>query len=78
MTRCPGAGDGHNCPVIPSISLTRLRSNIGDELAIPAAGITCIVGANNVGKSQLLRDVIALVRGHVKVPTRGQRKSPPR
>lgn len=33
----------------------RLRS--GDEVSIERSGVTCIVGANNVGKSQLLREI---------------------
>jgi predicted ATPase len=46
-----------------------LTSNTGDVVTVPIAGITCIVGANNAGKSQLLRDVRAIaseVQPHLK------------
>lgn len=34
-----------------------MTSNLGDEVTLPRAGVTCIVGANNVGKSRLLMDI---------------------
>lgn len=45
---------------------TRLRvrsltSNTGDTVSVPLSGVTCFVGANNAGKSQLLRDVRAII-----------------
>ena len=47
--------------VTPDARLTKLITNCGDELVVPRAGVTCIVGGNNVGKSQLLRDTVALL-----------------
>jgi ABC-type cobalamin/Fe3+-siderophores transport system ATPase subunit len=44
--------------------LRKLVTNCQDDLVVPSAGVTCIVGGNNVGKSQLLRDVIALLERH--------------
>lgn len=41
--------------------LTRIESNAGDTVDLPLAGVTCIVGGNNVGKSQLLRDIVTYV-----------------
>jgi len=35
-----------------------MTSSRGDEVPLIAAGVTCIVGANNAGKSQLLRDLV--------------------
>ena len=49
-------GDGDRGPGI-TVRLTALRSSAGDEIVIPRAGVTCIVGGNNVGKSQLLREI---------------------
>lgn len=37
--------------------VTSVTSNTDEEVAILAAGVTCIVGGNNAGKSQLLRDI---------------------
>lgn len=34
-----------------------VTSNLGDEVDLPEVGVTCIVGANNVGKSRLLKDL---------------------
>lgn len=36
-------------------------TNCGDTAELPSVGITCIVGSNNVGKSQLLRDIVSLL-----------------
>lgn len=39
-----------------------LTSKDDQQLTIAQAGVTCIVGGNNVGKSQILRDLLALLR----------------
>ncbi len=39
------------------LKISRIISNLGDNIDLPANGVTCIVGANNVGKSQLLADI---------------------
>lgn len=39
-------------------SIQSIETNAGDSAVLPKAGVTCIVGSNNVGKSQLLRDII--------------------
>src|SRR5215510_14886810 len=31
----------------------------GDEVPLVQSGVTCVVGANNAGKSQLLKDLVA-------------------
>ncbi|MGN7705033.1 AAA family ATPase [Cellulosimicrobium sp. 22601] len=37
--------------------IAKLTSNLGDVVDLDDAGITCIVGPNNVGKSKLLREI---------------------
>src|SRR4051812_11828716 len=44
------------------VRLDWLESSSGDRIQIPHAGVTCIVGGNNVGKSQGLRDTLALLQ----------------
>lgn len=44
---------------IVEVRLTGFRVSGGDEVALPRSGVTCIVGGNNVGKSQLLREIAA-------------------
>ncbi len=41
--------------------LRALVTNSDDSAELPAVGVTCIVGSNNVGKSQLLRDIVSLL-----------------
>ena len=41
------------------VRIASIRSSGGDVVALPDAGVTCIVGGNNVGKSQLLREIHA-------------------
>lgn len=41
--------------------VTSLTTNAGDIASCLPAGVTCIVGGNNVGKSQLLRDIMQLL-----------------
>jgi ABC-type cobalamin/Fe3+-siderophores transport system ATPase subunit len=43
------------------VSLSAMTSNCGDEVELPSAGVTCIVGGNNAGKSQTLRDIASLL-----------------
>lgn len=40
----------------------RVAATQGDEVVLNHAGVTCIVGANNAGKSQLLRDLLESAR----------------
>lgn len=40
---------------------TTVIPKAGDPLSLPSAGVTCVVGGNNVGKSQLLRELHQLV-----------------
>jgi len=44
-------------PGEPRVRIKSLTVNDGTSASLPAVGITCVVGANNVGKSQLLRDI---------------------
>ena len=39
--------------------VTEVRARNGQVVKLPPAGIVCIVGSNNAGKSQLLRDIVA-------------------
>ena len=39
------------------VRIGSIRSSGGDVVELPQAGVTCIVGGNNVGKSQLLREI---------------------
>jgi len=41
--------------------LTQLTSNCGDSVTVPEIGVTCIVGGNNAGKSQILRDIVQVI-----------------
>jgi len=41
--------------------LTELTSNCGDPVTLPEIGVTCIVGGNNSGKSQILRDIMQMI-----------------
>lgn len=40
--------------------ITKVTSKAGTEVELPVAGVTCVVGGNNVGKSQFLREVFSL------------------
>jgi energy-coupling factor transporter ATP-binding protein EcfA2 len=44
-----------------TLRISSLTANSGDMVTVPQAGVTCIVGANNAGKSQLLREIKALI-----------------
>jgi hypothetical protein len=39
------------------VRIDSIRSSGGDVVALPQSGVTCIVGGNNMGKSQLLREI---------------------
>ncbi|MFE4837386.1 ATP-dependent endonuclease [Arthrobacter sp. NPDC056691] len=44
------------------VRIDRLSSKGKQEIVMSQAGVTCIVGGNNAGKSQILRDLLALLR----------------
>lgn len=50
----------------PRVHIVRLIANDGSEAVIAGAGVTCVVGANNVGKSRLLREVRQIVQGQAR------------
>jgi ABC-type cobalamin/Fe3+-siderophores transport system ATPase subunit len=37
--------------------ISAITSRAGEEISLPSPGVTCVVGGNNVGKSQLLREL---------------------
>lgn len=43
----------------PTYRFATITSSGGDEVSLAPAGLTCIVGGNNVGKSQLLRELVS-------------------
>jgi predicted ATPase len=48
--------------VIIDVRLTSMRSSGGEGVNFPRAGVTCVVGGNNVGKSRLLREIDAALQ----------------
>lgn len=40
------------------LRLSTMTSTAGQTVTLPHAGVTCVVGSNNAGKSQLLRDLL--------------------
>lgn len=50
-----------------SYKFTSLVLSSGQELKLLGEGVTCVVGANNTGKSQLLKDMVESVRGEMGV-----------
>ncbi len=48
--------------------IAHITTNAGDVASLPSTGVTCIVGSNNVGKSQLLRDIVSLLESRSIVP----------
>jgi hypothetical protein len=50
-------GGGHDRGM-RKLSISEISSNSGDVVHPANPGVTCIVGANNVGKSQVLRDLL--------------------
>lgn len=55
---------------VPVGDASRLRAGIrsielmsGDQIQFPPSAVTVIVGANNAGKSSLLRQLVAFLRG---------------
>lgn len=49
-------------------NLDSLTSNAGDTITFPRAAVTAIVGGNNAGKSQLLRDIAMVITHNEAVP----------
>jgi hypothetical protein len=49
--------------------ILNLTSNSGEVVSCLEAGVTCIVGGNNVGKSQMLRDIVTLLERNDQAPT---------
>jgi len=49
-------------------TLDSLTSNAGDTVTLPSGTVTAIVGGNNAGKSQLLRDIAAVVNSSDVMP----------
>lgn len=45
------------------MAIKSLSPRAGDAISVPPIGVTCIVGPNNVGKSQALRDITNLLHG---------------
>jgi ABC-type cobalamin/Fe3+-siderophores transport system ATPase subunit len=39
------------------VRVENITSNSGETIALPESGVICIVGGNNAGKSQLLREI---------------------
>ncbi|MGX1793746.1 ATP-dependent nuclease [Microbacterium sp. NPDC055312] len=59
-----------------SYRFTSITLTSGQELQLLGTGVTCVVGANNTGKSQLLKDMVETVRGQMGVyygPDSGER-----
>ncbi|MEV7528982.1 hypothetical protein [Agrococcus sediminis] len=40
--------------------ISAVKPKVGDTITFPTPGVTCIVGGNNAGKSQLLRELQGL------------------
>lgn len=51
--------DWHDPLMAFTVSLRAFTSSGGQRVDLPHPGVTCIVGANNVGKSQLPREIVA-------------------
>jgi energy-coupling factor transporter ATP-binding protein EcfA2 len=52
---------GKNLGMSVRVRLTSLVSSGGETVTLPLTGVTCLVGGNNVGKSQLLREIAGLL-----------------
>lgn len=48
---------GHDAVMSVKFRITSVTSNSGETVSLPSSGVICVVGGNNVGKSQLLRDL---------------------
>ncbi|MDF9749188.1 AAA family ATPase [Arthrobacter sp. ES3-54] len=46
------------------VRIKTLESNAGDSVEISESGVTCLVGGNNAGKSQTLRDIAVRMHSH--------------
>lgn len=51
-----------------SFRITSITSNSGDVVSLPSDAVTVVVGANNAGKSQLLRDIAMVLSQETAVP----------
>lgn len=51
----------HSWFVSLKLTVASLVSSAGDAVQVAPAGVTCLVGSNNAGKSQLLRDIEFIV-----------------
>lgn len=49
--------------------IRKIVTNCGDVARLPSVGVTCIVGSNNTGKSQLLRDIVSIFENRNIRPT---------
>ncbi|MDR2567433.1 MAG: AAA family ATPase [Bifidobacteriaceae bacterium] len=45
-----------------------MTSALGDQIQLPAPGVTCVVGPNNSGKTRLLKDLVAMLSGFHPAP----------
>lgn len=52
-----------------SFGIEEIRLKSGDVIRPQAAGVTAIVGANNAGKSTILREVVETLQNHPSNPT---------
>lgn len=43
------------------VKITSVTASDGERIGLPVAGVTCIVGSNNAGKSRSLRDIVGLL-----------------
>jgi len=48
------------------VCIREITANSGDTAAVVAGGVTCIVGSNNSGKSQILRDIHSMLAGNAE------------
>jgi len=46
-----------------ALTITSISTKNGTTINLPSSGVLCVVGGNNVGKSQFLRDIPMRVRG---------------
>lgn len=53
-----------------TVRLKSITINSGQTVELPRAGVICIVGGNNVGKSQLLREIEEHYSNNIKTERR--------
>jgi energy-coupling factor transporter ATP-binding protein EcfA2 len=46
----------------PSVRITQVTVSDGSDIPVPENGVVLLVGPNNAGKSQFLRDVMGLAK----------------